>query len=127
MKRKAVFAIVVLGMLVAIVATSLRRDRRSPNQHWDQYWAVRQLDVWRLFGYELYAKNYLAVYDMTGRTTQDLPEPTLSSRLRDQCCDRASACRELPDEQPIQEGTCQNGQVEHLMRLNDALDDYRPA
>jgi hypothetical protein len=63
---------VALGLVVAL---GVKHDRRNPNQHWDQYWAVRELDVWSVFGFEIYARDRLAVYDMTGRTTRNLPKP----------------------------------------------------
>lgn len=76
MKKKPV--LVVLGSFAILACVSLmgiRHDLRNPNQHWNQYWAVRELNVWSFFGQELYASNRLAVYDMSGTTTSNLPQP----------------------------------------------------
>jgi hypothetical protein len=75
MRRKSL--LVAAGCCAAVVCllAGIQRDRRNPNQHVNQYWAVRQFDAWRFFGREIYARNELAVYDMTGRATAGLPEP----------------------------------------------------
>ena len=74
--RKTLKRISVLALFVVVVSLiGVRHEKRNPNQHINQYWAVRSLSVWTFFGTEVYASNELAVYDMTGRTTKDLPEP----------------------------------------------------
>ncbi len=77
--RVIMVGLVGIGLCVAV---GLKHDRRNPNQHWNQYWAVRELDVWSVFGWEIYARNRLAVYDMTNRTTDDLPHPLNSPSLQ---------------------------------------------
>jgi hypothetical protein len=72
----------VIAIVSVITISAIRRDHRKPNQHWDQYWAVREPDVWSIFGVELYAQNRIAVYDMTDRTTENLPEPLISPSVQ---------------------------------------------
>ncbi|MDP0491184.1 MAG: hypothetical protein Q7Q71_09075 [Verrucomicrobiota bacterium JB023] len=67
------FALTILLLIVATLG--LRHEERRPNQHINQYWAVRSLSIWTFFGAEVYSQNKLAVYDMKGRTTKSLPEP----------------------------------------------------
>jgi len=70
-KTIAILVILLLGVAVL----GVRREERRPNQHMNQYWAVRSLSIWTFFGAEVYAKNELAVYDMSGKTTKNLPAP----------------------------------------------------
>lgn len=73
--KKLKFVVIAILLMSIVASVGLRRDHRHPNQHMNRYWAVRSIDVWTFFGYEIYAKNHLAVYDMNGRTITDLPEP----------------------------------------------------
>lgn len=68
----------------AVALLGVRHETRSPNQHINQYWAVRTLSIWTLFGAEVYSHNQLGVYDMSGRTSADLPKPigTIDSQTR---------------------------------------------
>jgi len=77
MKHRKRYKIIVITTLLiaAILFLGMRRDHRKPNQQMNQYWAVRSLDVWTFYRFEIYAKNQLAVYDMTRRTTKELPNP----------------------------------------------------
>ena len=70
---RIIAALVVL--LAAVALLGVRHEERRPNQHLNQYWAVRSLNIWTFFGAEAYARNELAVYDMNGTTTKNLPKP----------------------------------------------------
>ena len=72
MKKKALITSV---FLILILALGIQRDKRSPSQKMNQFSMVRHLDIWSFYGHELYAKNTIAIYDMSGRNRYDFPEP----------------------------------------------------
>lgn len=66
---------VVVVTLVVITAIGFEKDHRSPRQNLNQYQAIRELTSYKIFGYELHSSSSLAVYDMSGRQQDDLPDP----------------------------------------------------
>jgi len=77
MKRKKIIVALALFLigLTTIVTIGLTQDKRSPLQKINQYYAIRNLNTWSFYGFELYSSSTIAVYDMKGRTKDDLPKP----------------------------------------------------
>lgn len=73
MKKVFRIFLAVTILLGVIPALGVEHKQGMASQHLNQYWAVREINTWFLFGVEIYANNRLAVYDMMDRTRDDLP------------------------------------------------------